>query len=287
MLQLSVRVVHPDQVQNLRAWFGELQTTRRDQAVATLVDETVDHETAVLVAIGADHHLVYAMEVGDPEQARRSADSGRHRIDLEHHEVPVEDAGAVRPHGPETRVIKQAADGQPDGDSMSAASVAGGLRLRMSSASRRAAGVPWSRRTSARTDGSLSELAPPNPAERIEPQRGRAGAAAAGAATGCAGCVPSPTSPLSSDRREAVSRERSRGTRWDEIRRHWAHRPFQEWSDLAICVANRRVQALDQVHTVEVRRSRRLSPTLERADQEANSARTLARRAPVEGPLGT
>lgn len=87
MLQLNVRLVHADQVDNLRSWFTELQTTRRSEAIATLVDETVDQETAILVELGSQHLLVYAMDVRDPGQSRRSADSGKHPIDAEHRSV--------------------------------------------------------------------------------------------------------------------------------------------------------------------------------------------------------
>ncbi len=87
MLQLAVRHVHADQVGRLRDWMHQLQTTRREEAEATLIDETVDHEQALLVEIDGRHLLVYAMVVRDPEQARRSADSGEHPIDDEHHAV--------------------------------------------------------------------------------------------------------------------------------------------------------------------------------------------------------
>ena len=65
----------------------QLQRDRRVDAEATLVDETVDHERAVLVEVGGRHLLVYAMEVRDADQARRSADSGTHPIDAEHQAV--------------------------------------------------------------------------------------------------------------------------------------------------------------------------------------------------------
>ena len=87
MLQLSVRLVHADQVDTLKSWFHEIETTRRNEAVATLVDETVDQETAILVEVGDQHLLVYAMDVRDPDQARRSADSGKHPIDADHQRV--------------------------------------------------------------------------------------------------------------------------------------------------------------------------------------------------------
>ena len=87
MLQLAVRSVHPDQVENLRQWFTELQTDRRDEVVATLIDETVTQETAVLIPNNGNPILIYAMEVDDPIQSKASANSGKHPIDAEHRAV--------------------------------------------------------------------------------------------------------------------------------------------------------------------------------------------------------
>lgn len=87
MLQLAVRSVHPDQVENLRQWFTQLQTDRRDEVVATLIDETVSQETAVLIPNNGNPILIYAMEVEDPIQSKASAKSGKHPIDTEHRAV--------------------------------------------------------------------------------------------------------------------------------------------------------------------------------------------------------
>ena len=87
MLQISIRYVHPEQVVPLRAWFRQVETTRRSEALATLIDETVTHEQAILVTDTDPPMLIYAMEVADPLQARRSADSGTHPIDAEHRAV--------------------------------------------------------------------------------------------------------------------------------------------------------------------------------------------------------
>jgi hypothetical protein len=87
VLQISVRYVHPDQVDSLREWFRQLETTRRPEALATLIDETVTHERAILVTETDRPMLVYAMEVADPVQSRRSADSGNHSIDAEHRAI--------------------------------------------------------------------------------------------------------------------------------------------------------------------------------------------------------
>jgi hypothetical protein len=87
MLQLTVRSVHPDQVDNLRAWLNELQTTRRPEVLATLIDETVTQETAILIPNNGSPLLVYAMEVDDPVASKASARSGKHPIDAEHRAV--------------------------------------------------------------------------------------------------------------------------------------------------------------------------------------------------------
>jgi hypothetical protein len=87
VLQISIRYVHPDQVDSLRAWFRQLETTRRSEALATLIDETVTHERAILVTETDRPMLIYAMEVADPVQSRRSADSGKNSIDTEHRAI--------------------------------------------------------------------------------------------------------------------------------------------------------------------------------------------------------
>ncbi len=86
MLRLSVRFVRPGEIENLKSWFDQLRTVRRDEALATLIDETVHHETAILIE-GDPHNLVYAMEVEDPVQSKASASSGKHPIDAEHRTV--------------------------------------------------------------------------------------------------------------------------------------------------------------------------------------------------------
>jgi len=87
MIRLSVRRVHPDQVESLRDWFGKLETSRRAEAIATLVDESISHETAVLVLDGDQPMLVHAIEVEDPAKARASVESGKHPIDAEHRAI--------------------------------------------------------------------------------------------------------------------------------------------------------------------------------------------------------
>lgn len=67
MLRLTVCYVRPDHVAPLKAWFRQLETTRRPEALATLVGETVSHERAILLTDCNPPILVYAMEVADPE----------------------------------------------------------------------------------------------------------------------------------------------------------------------------------------------------------------------------
>jgi len=78
--------------------------------------------------------------------------------------------GSRSPHRPQTRVIERAADGQPDCDPSAGRQrgEAGGLGFRTSVSSPHTAGVPLGQTDIARTDGSLSELAPPSPAKRID-----------------------------------------------------------------------------------------------------------------------
>lgn len=98
MIEIGVRFVRPEQVEPLKAWFERLETDRRDEAIATLIDETVTHETAMLVETADGPLLVYAMEVEDPERAKASADSGRHPIDAEHRTVMRAAAASVPLH---------------------------------------------------------------------------------------------------------------------------------------------------------------------------------------------
>ena len=87
MIQLAIRSVHAEEVANLRSWFAQLQTSRRSEAIATLLDETVSHATAILIPNNGHPILVYALEVDDPAQARASAGSGKHPIDAEHRAI--------------------------------------------------------------------------------------------------------------------------------------------------------------------------------------------------------
>jgi pyridoxine/pyridoxamine 5'-phosphate oxidase len=87
MIQLVVRKVKPEHVDLFRNWMGELNGPRRDEALATFVDEGCTHERVLLIE-GADGPVVvYAMEVESVEQARNAAETSKHSIDAEHRAV--------------------------------------------------------------------------------------------------------------------------------------------------------------------------------------------------------
>src|SRR6476620_4282367 len=64
-----------------------------------------------------------------------------------------------------------------------------------------------------------------------------------------------------------------RGTRWDGTRRLPTQEPCQESSEVALCVRSGRLQALNQVHTVEVWGSRPQSPTKRPAQRRCHGLR--------------
>jgi hypothetical protein len=48
MLRVAIRHVHPDRVDHLRQWLHTVNHERRGEALATLVEETCNHEQAFL-----------------------------------------------------------------------------------------------------------------------------------------------------------------------------------------------------------------------------------------------
>ncbi|GAB2944122.1 hypothetical protein GCM10027280_36070 [Micromonospora polyrhachis] len=87
MIRLAVARVHPDQVDALRAWFHELESGRRAEALLTLADERCSHELATLVESSDGPLLVYAMEVEDEGRSRAAYAASSHAIDSEHRAV--------------------------------------------------------------------------------------------------------------------------------------------------------------------------------------------------------
>lgn len=87
MIELVVRRVRPEEEDQLRTWFLQLQGPRRDEALRTLREEGIRHETAVLLDGRDGPLLVYAMETDDMEHARAVADTSQHPVDAEHRAV--------------------------------------------------------------------------------------------------------------------------------------------------------------------------------------------------------
>lgn len=89
MLRISIQRIKPGKETRLAAWLGELMQ-RQDEVRETFAQESVRHETAYIIP-GADGPLlVYAMELEDPEQARRAYDASTLPIDAEHRAVMEE-----------------------------------------------------------------------------------------------------------------------------------------------------------------------------------------------------
>lgn len=87
MIHLSVRRLKRDHVEAVRAWLAQVETTRRDEAIATLLAEGVTHETAQLLETSDGPVLIYVMEADDIDRARAVGAASDAPIDAEHHAV--------------------------------------------------------------------------------------------------------------------------------------------------------------------------------------------------------
>lgn len=87
MINLTVRRLHDDQVENVAEWLTEVNGPRRDEAIRTLIAEGVDHEVAAILRTGDGAFLIYAMESDDLEHAREVGAASEAEIDTTHHEV--------------------------------------------------------------------------------------------------------------------------------------------------------------------------------------------------------
>ncbi|MDN3311750.1 DUF6176 family protein [Microbacterium oryzae] len=96
MISLTIRRIEPDQRDRLERWLREVDGPRRQEALATLADEGVMHEKAVILDTSDGPILIYAMESADLEYARAVAQRSEHAIDAEHREV-MQAAVAGRP----------------------------------------------------------------------------------------------------------------------------------------------------------------------------------------------
>lgn len=97
MIHITVTQVDPGKVEKLRDWLQVVQGPRRDEVTATLVDEGVRHERAVLVESSDGPLLVYVVECDDYEAARAAFAKSEHPIDAEHKQVMAEVGGTPVP----------------------------------------------------------------------------------------------------------------------------------------------------------------------------------------------
>jgi Family of unknown function (DUF6176) len=87
MLRVAIHHVRPAHVDDLREWLQTVNGPRRDEALATLVDETCTHEQAFLIEGKEGPVVVYVMEVADVERSRRAPERSSHPIDVDHRRV--------------------------------------------------------------------------------------------------------------------------------------------------------------------------------------------------------
>lgn len=77
---------------------AEVNGPRRQEALATLVDEGCSHELAALIEGPDGPVVIYAMEVNNVEGPRAAADGSKHAIDKEHREVMDKAIGESVPY---------------------------------------------------------------------------------------------------------------------------------------------------------------------------------------------
>lgn len=97
MLRVAIKQVRPDYVDELREWLRTVNDERRDEALATLGDETCTHEQAILIEGKDGPVIVHVMEVRDIARSISAARSSQHPLDAEHREVMRRATGADVP----------------------------------------------------------------------------------------------------------------------------------------------------------------------------------------------
>lgn len=86
MIKLAVRYVKPEEEHTLRQWLSELNR-RRDEVLATFVQEGARQEQAYLAEIAGRSVLIYVMDAEDHEHAARAFKESTLPLDLEHRRV--------------------------------------------------------------------------------------------------------------------------------------------------------------------------------------------------------
>lgn len=97
MLRVAIRSVLPEEVDRLRAWLREVDGPRRQEALATLLDEGCRHEQAYLIDGVHGPVVVYVMEVEDVERSKSAGRDSRHAIDEDHKRVLSQTMGEAVP----------------------------------------------------------------------------------------------------------------------------------------------------------------------------------------------
>ena len=86
MIHVNVYRVHPDKVEQLKAWFAEGES-RADEVRETFVREGVRHEAGYLLETSDGPLLVYAMELEDYDAALAEFLASEAPIDVQHKEI--------------------------------------------------------------------------------------------------------------------------------------------------------------------------------------------------------
>ncbi|WP_078715384.1 DUF6176 family protein [Agreia bicolorata] len=93
---MSFRRIKAEQRDAVEQWLAELNGPRRDEALETLRNEGVRHESASIIDTSDGPILVYAMESDDIDQARAVGAASTLPVDRRHHDVMrTADGGAV------------------------------------------------------------------------------------------------------------------------------------------------------------------------------------------------
>jgi hypothetical protein len=87
MLRVSIRRVRPESADQLREWLAEVNGPRREEGLASLVDEGCTHEQTFLIEGAEGPVVIYVMEVDDIEASQEAARSSQHLIDADHKRV--------------------------------------------------------------------------------------------------------------------------------------------------------------------------------------------------------
>jgi hypothetical protein len=97
MLRVAIRHVNPGRADQLREWLKEVNGPRREEALASLIDEGCTHEQAFLIEGAEGPVVVYVMEVDDVETSQVAARTSEHPIDADHKRLMEEAVGETIP----------------------------------------------------------------------------------------------------------------------------------------------------------------------------------------------